>query len=107
MRPLAQLLAPFAPHLAEELWAILGEGGYLAHATWPTFDPALARDDLVTVAVQVLGKTRGTVEVEAGSAQAVVEAKAREVSAVCRQLEGKQVRKVIYVPNRILNFVVE
>lgn len=107
MRPLAQLLAPFAPHLAEELWAILGEGGYLAHATWPTFDPALAKDDLVTVAVQVLGKTRGTVEVEAGSAQAVVEAKAREVSAVCRQLEGKQVRKVIYVPNRILNFVVE
>ena len=107
MRILAQLLCPFAPHLAEELWSILGEREFLAHAAWPSFDPALAKDDLITIAIQVLGKTRGTIEIEPGSEQAVVEAKAREVGAVVKQLDGKTVRKVIYVPNRILNFVVE
>ena len=106
MKVLAQLLAPFTPHLAEELWELLGERELLSHASWPTFDPALAKDDVVTIAIQVLGKTRGTIEVDAGSSKELIEEKAREVATVARQLEGKTIEKIIYVPNRILNFVV-
>src|SRR5690606_29721284 len=91
-RPFVQLLHPFAPHLAEELWERLGEKSLLSYAEWPSFDPARAKDDLVTVAIQVMGKTRGTVEVEPGSAQAVVEEAARKVPQVASQLAGKQVR---------------
>src|SRR5262249_49272532 len=60
LRPFVQLLNPFSPHLAEELWSILGEKSSLTYEPWPKFDPALAKDDLITMAVQVMGKTRGT-----------------------------------------------
>lgn len=106
LRPFVQLLNPFAPHIAEELWERLGEKSMLTYETWPTFDPALAKDDLLTLAIQVLGKTRGTVEVEPGADQAAVEKLAREIPAVALQLSGKTVRKVIFVPNKIMNFVV-
>ncbi len=106
LKPFVQLLSPFAPHLAEELWHRLGETTELTYAAWPSFDPALAKDDLLTLAVQVLGKTRGTVEVEPGSDQATVEAAARQIPSVIHQLEGKTVRKVIFVKDKILNFVV-
>jgi leucyl-tRNA synthetase len=106
LRPFVQLLSPFAPHLGEELWEQLGETSSLTYEPWPQFDPALAKDDLVTVAVQVLGKTRGSVEVEPGAEQAAVEALARAVPAVQNQLAGKTVRKVIFVKDKILNFVV-
>ncbi|MBC7692259.1 MAG: leucine--tRNA ligase [Methylotenera sp.] len=105
LRPFAQLLAPFAPHLGEELWSRLGEKSLLTHETWPTFDEALAKDDFITIAIQVLGKTRGTIEIEPGADQATVEKLAREVATVANQLEGKQVKKVIYVPGKIVNFV--
>ncbi|MCM2278057.1 MAG: leucine--tRNA ligase [Oligoflexia bacterium] len=106
MRPFVQLLNPFAPHVAEELWSLLGEKSELTFEPWPAFDPELAKDDLITMAVQVLGKTRGTVQVEPGSDQATVEAAARELATVASQLEGKQIRKVIFVKDKILNFVV-
>jgi leucyl-tRNA synthetase len=106
MKPFVQLLAPFAPHLAEELWSLLGEKTELSHAPWPQFDPAHAKDDLLTLAVQVMGKTRGTVEVEPGADQAAVEKLAREIPQVANQLAGKTVRKVIFVKDKILNFVV-
>jgi leucyl-tRNA synthetase len=106
LKPFVQLLNPFAPHLAEELWSLLGEKQELTFSAWPTFDPALAKDDLITVAVQVLGKTRGTVEVEPNSEQAVVEEKAKQIPGVAAQLQGKQIRKVIFVKDKILNFVV-
>lgn len=106
LRPFIQLLNPYAPHIAEELWERIGEKTSLTYAPWPQYDAALAKDDLITIPIQVLGKTRGTVEVEAGADQATVERLARELASVQSQLAGKQVRKVIFVPNKIMNFVV-
>jgi len=106
LRPFVQILNPFAPHLAEELWQILGETEELTYASWPTYDPALAKDEKITIAVQVLGKTRGTVDVEVGTGQEIVENLAKEISTVANQLQGKQIRKVIFVKDKILNFVV-
>lgn len=84
----------------------MGEKGFLAHEPWPDFDPRLAKDEVITIAVQVMGKTRGTVEIEPGSEQAVVEKLARQISTVENQLQGKQIRKIIFVKDKILNFVV-
>jgi leucyl-tRNA synthetase len=106
LRAFVQLLNPLAPHLAEELWSILGEKSSLTWEPWPKFDPALAKDDQITIAVQVMGKTRGTIEIEAGADQATAEALGRKVASVASQLEGKTVRKVIFVKDKILNFVV-
>jgi len=99
------LLSPFAPHLAEELWARLGHGETLAYEPWPVYDAAKCVEDTITIAVQVMGKTRGTIEIARDAAKDVVLAMAREVPAVARQLEGKTLRKEIYVPGRIVNFV--
>jgi leucyl-tRNA synthetase len=107
MKVFTQLLAPFAPHLAEEFWSVLGEATSLSFASWPTYNPELVKADSVTIAVQVLGKLRGTLEVEPGTEQAKLEALAKENAAIFRFLEGKQIAKVIYVPNKILNFVVK
>jgi leucyl-tRNA synthetase len=106
LKPFLQCLNPFAPHLAEELWDYLEEPKELTYAEWPTFDPALAKNDLITMAVQVLGKTRGTIEVEPNADQDTVEAAAKQIPAVVAQLEGKTLRKVIFVQGKILNFVV-
>jgi leucyl-tRNA synthetase len=92
--------------MAEELWSKLDEASELTYAKWPSFDSSFAKDDVITMAVQVLGKTRGTVEVEPGADQAMVEAAARAIPAVASQLEGKSIKKVIFVPGKILNFVV-
>ena len=106
LQPFVQLLNPFAPHLAEELWQQLGCTESLTYATWPSYDPALAKDDQVTVAVQVLGKTRGSVEVEPGAAQATVEELVLALPSVKAHLEGKTIKKVIFVKDKIINFVV-
>ena len=106
LRPFLQLLQPFAPHIAEELWEMMGEKASLSYESWPTFDPALAKDQVISVAVQVMGKMRGTVEVEPGSDQGHVEKLARELPSVLQQLEGKSVRKTIFVKDKIINFVV-
>jgi leucyl-tRNA synthetase len=106
LRPFVQLLNPFTPHLAEELWQKLDEKSLLTFEPWPKYDPALAKDELLTIAVQVMGKTRGTVELEPGADQTTAESKAREIQSVLNHLEGKQIRKVIFVRDKILNFVV-
>ena len=106
LKPFIQLLNPFAPHLCEELWNRIGEKASLTYTAWPKFDPALAKDDHITIAIQVLGKTRGTVEVEPGATQAQVEKLAREIASVANHLTGKEIKKVIFVPNKIMNFVV-
>ena len=106
MVPFAQLLNPFSPHLGEELWSRVGEKSSLTTAPWPVFDPALAKDDLLTMAVQVLGKTRGTIEIAPDASQADCEAAARANASVAPHLEGKVVKKTIFVPGKILNFVV-
>ena len=107
MKIFTQLLAPFAPHLCEEFWSVLEEKESLSYAPWPTFNPEFVKVDVVTVAVQVLGKLRGTLEVEPGKSQAELDAMARKLDGVAKFLEGKEVVKVIYVQNKILNFVVK
>jgi leucyl-tRNA synthetase len=107
VEPLVVLVAPFAPHLAEELWQRLGHTESIFQGSnWPSFDPAKAAEDTVKIAVQVNGKLRGTVDVPVDTGQEVVEALARSQENVCRHLEGATVRRVIFVPNRLLNFVV-
>jgi len=106
MRAFTQLLAPFAPHLAEEFWAAIGEKESLSYSPWPKFDPNLVKAESVTVAVQVLGKLRGTLEVEPGTDQATLETQARKIEAVIRFIEGKEIVKIVYVKDKILNFVV-
>jgi leucyl-tRNA synthetase len=107
VEPLVLMVAPFCPHLAEELWERLGhEGGLFEAATWPEHDPAKAREAAVDVAVQVNGRLRGTVRLPAGADQGAAEAAARAEENVARHLEGTTVRRVIHVPDRLLNFVV-
>ena len=103
--PFALLLAPFAPHLAEELWELLGHPPSVAHAGWPTWDEALCVEDLVTYAVQIKGKVRGTFEIERDADQEQVKELALALPNVVKHLEGKTLRKVIVVPNKLVSVV--
>ncbi|MBB3675725.1 leucine--tRNA ligase [Modestobacter versicolor] len=103
---LVLLVAPLAPHLAEELWARLGHTGSVAWASFPVADPQWLVDDTVEVAVQVNGKVRAQVAVPADADAAALEAAARADEKVAAQLDGKTVRRVIAVPGRLVNFVV-
>ena len=100
------MLAPFAPHFAEENWERLGHKGSIFDSKWPSWDERLTVEDSVEIAVQVSGKTRSRVTVPRGADEAAVVAAAQEDAAVRRFTEGKEVRKVVYVPNRLLNLVV-
>jgi leucyl-tRNA synthetase len=100
------MLAPFAPHFAEESWERLGHGSSIFEARWPEWDERLVVEDQVEVVIQVSGKTRGRVSVPRNAEQGAVVAAAQEDAAVRRFTEGKEVRKVVYVPNRLLNLVV-
>ena len=99
------LVSPFAPHLGEELWRRLGNPDTLAYEPWPTYDEAKCVDDMITIAVQVMGKTRGKIEVPRDCDKATILDTARALPLVARQLEGKTIRREIYVPGRIVNFV--
>ena len=94
-----------APHLAEECWDSLGETGLVVDAPWPEFDPALLVDDQVTLAVQVNGKLRDTLTAPRGLGKAEAEALALASEKVQRQLDGAVPRKVIVVPDRLVNIV--
>lgn len=103
---LVQLLGPMTPHLAEELWAALGHDTLVARSDWPVANPALVVDDMVTLAVQVNGKMRAKIEVERDAAEDAVRSSALEHENVQRAMDGKEPRKIIVVPNRIVNVVV-
>ena len=103
---LVLMLAPFAPHVGEELWERLGHDGSIVHAAFPEADAKLAAADEVKVAVQIMGKLRGVVELPAGTPKDAIEAAARAEPRIAELLEGKEIRRVIVVPDRLVNFVV-
>ena len=101
-----RLMGPMTPHLAEELWQALGHTGLLADARWPKAEPSLLVDDTVTVAVQLNGKLRGTVALAKDTAKDVAEKAALALPELIRGLDGRTPKRVIVVPNRIVNVVV-
>lgn len=107
MEQFVLLLSPLAPHLAEELWEMLGHSKSLAYEPWPVFRPELVVENEVEIPVQVNGKLRGKVKIPAKADQATAEAAARSEANVAEFLTGKQVVKVVFVPDRLLNFVVK
>jgi leucyl-tRNA synthetase len=106
METFTLLLAPMAPHLAEELWELLGHASSLAYAPWPTFDPALLKDDQLEVPVQINGKLKTRVSVSADADEAQLEAAARSDEKIAALLAGKPIRKTIIVPGKLVNFVI-
>ncbi|GGB38836.1 leucine--tRNA ligase [Sphingomonas metalli] len=99
------LTAPMVPHVAEEAWAARGGAGLIADAAWPEIDPAMLVDDEVTVAVQINGKLRDTLTLPKGAPKEALEAAALASDKIVRALEGKAPRKVIVVPDRLVNLV--
>jgi leucyl-tRNA synthetase len=106
LEPFVRVIAPFAPHLAEELWQRLGNPDTLAYAPWPTYDPALCVEDTVTVAIQVNGKLRATLDLPRGAEQAAVQEAALADERVRKHVEAGAIRKVIHVKDKLLNVVV-
>ncbi len=101
----ARLVGPMMPHLAEEVWSILGHETLLAQTAWPKADPSLLVDDTVTIAIQVNGKLRATIQVPKDSPSETVESVALQQPQIVSILAGKPPRKVVVVPNRIVNVV--
>jgi leucyl-tRNA synthetase len=101
-----RLLAPYAPHLAEELWVALGHAPSVTDAGWPDFDPTLTKADTVEIAVQVNGKLRDTLPMPRGSVQETVQAAAVAREKISAHVQGKTLRKVFFVPDRLINLVV-
>jgi leucyl-tRNA synthetase len=104
VEPLVQLAAPFAPHIAEELWAKLGHSGGVFASRWPAFDESLASDEKIELVVQVNGKTRGKLSVPREIDQEAAVAEALAEPAIAKFVSGEP-RKIIFVPGRLLNIV--
>ena len=107
VKSLVQMLAPFAPHLADHLWQAIGRKGFLVQGPWPEYDPEIAREEEITLAVQVNGKLRGQISVPLDTGKDEILAIAREEPKVRSQLEGRTLIREIVVPGRIVNFVVK
>lgn len=101
-----KILSPFAPHITEELWEKLGNKGFVCQQDWPEFDATLAKEKEIELIVQVNGKVRDKLIVEAGITEQMVEKKARASQKVAKYLEGQAVKNVVFVPDRLINFVV-
>ena len=105
VQALVLLLAPFAPHIAEELWQQLGFGESVHRQSWPTFEQTALVADEITLVIQIKGKTRGTISVPASASKDELEQYARESDIAKKYLEGKEIKKVIVVPGKLVNFV--
>jgi leucyl-tRNA synthetase len=102
---MAQLLSPLVPHLAEDIWAMLGGAGLVVQAPWPKADPALLVDDTVTLPIQINGKRRAEITVPKDMDAAEVEKRVLADDAVIKALAGAAPKKLIVVPGRIVNVV--
>jgi leucyl-tRNA synthetase len=107
MEKLTLMLEPFAPYLAEELWEEQGKPGPVFHHPWPAYDPELAREEEAEIVIQVNGKVRGRIYVAFGTAREALEKHAMADTKVRSFLDGKQVVKVIVVPDKLVNIVVK
>ena len=105
IRTLMHLVSPMMPHLAEEAWSVAGHTGLIADAPWPAHDPAMLVEDEVTIAIQHKGKLRDTITARKGAAKEDLEALALASEKVQRSLDGAEIRKVIVVPDRLVNIV--
>jgi leucyl-tRNA synthetase len=105
IRTITLLASPMVPHLAEEAWILLGGQGLIADAAWPVIDPALLVENEVTIAVQVRGKLRDTLTVEKGLSQEALQTLALASEKVQHSIDGADIRKVIVVPDRLVNIV--
>ena len=106
IQTLVVLLAPFAPHIADELWHLLGNSDSVHTQSWPAFDPAALVADEITLVIQIMGKTRGAIQVPSQADKAALEKYARESEVAQRYIEGKEIKKVIVVPGKLVNFVI-
>ncbi|MCK4867157.1 MAG: class I tRNA ligase family protein, partial [Alphaproteobacteria bacterium] len=106
LETIVRLIGPMMPHLAEELWSRLDHDVPLTETPWPLADKSLLVEDTVTVGVQVNGKLRGTIELPVGTDKETAESLALELDGVKRAMDGKPPRKVIVVPDKIVNVVV-
>ena len=106
MKIFLRLLAPYAPHIAEEIWERFEEAELIAHATWPTYDPEVLKREEVTIVVQVNGKLRSRIQLPVDSSDEEIEAAVLADERIQKHIEGKTVRKFIVVPNRLANIVV-
>lgn len=106
LETLTLLLAPYAPHMAEELWNVLGHTTTLAYQAWPKFDPALLVEDRVEIPVQINGKIRAKLMVAADLDQAGLEKLALTDPKVIEQITGKSIKKIVVVPKKMVNIVV-
>jgi leucyl-tRNA synthetase len=99
-------VSPFAPHLGEEIWERLGYPAPLAREAWPEFDPTLVKDDIVEIGVQVNGKLRGTITLPVDADEEMAREKALAEDRVRAHIEGKILKKFIYVKGKIVSFIV-
>ncbi|MEX2672407.1 MAG: leucine--tRNA ligase [Phycisphaeraceae bacterium] len=104
-QPLVLMLSPLAPHIAAELWRRMNCETEIAHEDWPSYDPAMLVEDEIEIAVQVMGKLRARLKVPADADEETIKAMAMSEETVAQQLEGKTVRKVIFVPKKLVNIV--
>jgi len=104
LEPFVLILAPFAPHLAEELWEVLGHQPSVSRQSWPIFDPVLTISDRLTIPIQVNGKLRTKLDVGADATREQVEGLAR--AQIAEWLQGKEPKKIVYVEKKLMNFVV-
>jgi leucyl-tRNA synthetase len=101
------LLAPAAPHITEELWQQTGHAGSIHLQAWPEWDPEMVREEMISMAVQVNGKTRDVIEVSAQAGDEVIEAQAVQNPQVQRMINGKHITRIITIPGKVVNIVVK
>jgi leucyl-tRNA synthetase len=106
LETLVLILSPFAPHMAEELWSQLGHQRTLAYEKWPSFDLNYLVTDQVDVVIQINGKVRGRLSISAKADQQEVEAASKKVDGVQERLQGATIQRTIFVPQKLINFVV-